>query len=399
MKSVGRDKERGYMRMEQRKLSEKKAFGRFTRAWSFLFLLISLAFGTYTAYSGFVSQRYLLILGALLLLFFLLLFPVLFSYRFKKSRKIFAFVCSLLFSALYITASVYLAYTAGFLGTVSRPGTKSTPSDKVAAAAIVKEPFHVLISGIDSYGDIGDGRSDVNMVASVNPKTKTILLTTIPRDYYIELPHQQGTFDKLTHTGLAGPEETKKAVENLLDLKIDYRLRVNYSTLVNLVDAMGGITVHSDYDFVTLGDEYIFQEGDNEMDGENALAFVRERSAFTDGDLQRNRDQAYVLQAIIDKLTKSPTLLLKYTAILDSLDGTMEMDFTPDQVKALVRMQMDNMDPWTICRQGLIGENSLEYSAYIGDYASVVLQDEESIEKAKAKIHRLESGEPVEEEE
>lgn len=263
-------------------------------------------------------------------------------------------------------------------------------SEIAKPVSVASEPFNILITGMDTTGDISEySRSDVNMIMTVNPGTRTVLLTSIPRDYYVPLP-DVGEFDKLTHTGVYGPDETVAAVEGLLGIDMNYYIKVNYSTLIKLVDAIGGVYVDSDYEFLTYDGKYYFVEGENYLDGENALAFARERKAFPDGDFQRNRDQQKVLKAILEKMSSSSTLLLKYTSILNSIENNIEFNMPAADVKALVRMQLDDMSGWDIRTQSILGGIGDAPCYSLGNaYASVVTQDPESIAAAVAEIQAV----------
>ena len=258
---------------------------------------------------------------------------------------------------------------------------------------VTSEPFNIMITGLDADGDIdNESRSDVNIVATVNPVTKEVLLTSVPRDYYVQLPgFGDSAYDKLTHTGLYGADETVATVERLMGIDINYYIKVNYSTVVMVVDAIGGIDVYSDYEFTTNGqDWYYFDQGDIHLNGQEALAFARERKAFENGDFQRNKNQQKVLSAIIKKMTSSSALLTSYTDILSAVSSKMEMNMSSDEIKALVRMQTADMASWNIESQSIIGElDLLPCYALGGEYASVVRADLASIEDAKVKIYQV----------
>lgn len=267
---------------------------------------------------------------------------------------------------------------------------------------VTKKPFNVYISGLDVSGDIGvQSRSDVNMVATVNPETRTVLLTSIPRDLYVEFPNQQNAWDKLTHSGIYGIDDTIAAAEKLLGIEMNYYAKVNYTTVETLVDAIGGITVHSDYTFVTHGMSvyYQFYEGENQLNGSQALAFARERKSFPDGDFQRNRNQQEVLSAILDKVLSSSTLLTKYTSILDSIKDNVETNMSSKEIKSLVKMQLSDMSGWDIQRQSILGTPGYEPSYAAGGlYASVVLQDPVNVQQAINEIKKTMGIELTEEE-
>lgn len=255
---------------------------------------------------------------------------------------------------------------------------------------VTKDSFNIYVSGLDTEGSIDViSRSDVNMIVTVNPKAHKVLLTSIPRDYYIELPGV-GAKDKLTHTGNHGIEETVAAAEKLTGLDINYYVKVNYTTVTELVNAIGGVEVTSNYTFVThgMGVYYEFYEGVNQLDGSRALAFARERKSFSDGDFQRNKNQQLVLEGILKKAMSSTTILTKYTDILDAVENCVEINMSQKDIKKLIKMQLDGMPSWDIKKQSIIGDIGSEacYMDGLNLYASVVIPDEESVIKAVDKI-------------
>lgn len=255
---------------------------------------------------------------------------------------------------------------------------------------VTEDSFNIYVSGLDTEGTIDvTSRSDVNMIVTVNPKTHKVLLTSIPRDYYIDLSSVNAK-DKLTHTGNHGIEETIATVEKLTGLDMNYFVKVNYTTVTELIDAMGGIEVNSDYTFTThgMGVYYEFYEGVNQLDGSRALAFARERQSFSDGDFQRNKNQQLVLEGILKKAMSSTAVLTKYTTILDSIEDCVEINMKQDDIKKLIRMQSDGMPSWDISKQSIIGGigNEVCYAGGLNLYASVVLPDQESIIKAVDRI-------------
>jgi len=223
------------------------------------------------------------------------------------------------------------------------------------------------------------------MVMTVNPTERKILLTSIPRDYYVTL-HSYGALDKLTHAGIYGPEESKSTIEDLLGMDIQYYMKVNFTTVTSLVDALGGITVNSDYAF-TSRDGYYYEEGLNELNGEEALSFVRERKAFSEGDRQRVKNQQAVISGIINKATGSTAILTQYNDLLVAIADNIEISMTAKDMKSLVKMQLDDMRGWDIESISLDGTGSTEsvYSIQ-GAYAYVMIPDQASIEEAKAEI-------------
>lgn len=267
--------------------------------------------------------------------------------------------------------------------------------EKTNAVDVTEEPFNVYISGIDVEGDISIvSRSDVNMIATVNPVTHRVLLTSIPRDYYVTLPSKNAK-DKLTHSGLYGVQETIGAVEDVMGVDINYYVRVNYTTVVKLVDAIGGIEVDSPYDFTTSGMQSLnghhFVKGINRLDGRAALAFCRERHSFVNGDMQRNENQQLVMEGILKKATSSTTILTSYTSILDAIKGNMETNMSTAEMSSLIKMQLDGMQGWDIEKQAIKGTNGSDYCYALGDQypASIVYQDPEENARAVDKIVKV----------
>lgn len=266
---------------------------------------------------------------------------------------------------------------------------------------VTKEPFNVYISGLDIEGSIDNvSRSDVNMIATVNPLTREVLLTAIPRDYYVMLP-SKGAKDKLTHSGLYGIDETVGAIEDLLGLKINYYLKVNYSTVQDLVDAIGGIDVDSPWTFTTSGMsdilgsvKYTFYEGINHLNGSQALAFSRERHSFASGDMARNENQQRVMEAIIRKCTSSTTILTSYTDILRAVEGTMETNMSESSMTSLAKMQINDMSGWTITKQALKGEPDYDECYALGFAASVVAPYEEEVAEGMDRIMEIMNRKP-----
>ena len=250
--------------------------------------------------------------------------------------------------------------------------------------------FNVYITGIDTTGNISNvARSDANILMTVNTNTHEVLLTSIPRDYYVTL-HSYGAKDKLTHSGIYGVNETVKTVEDLLNTEINYYVRVNFTTVIKLVDKLGGIDVYSDYDFTTSDGAYSFKKGYNHMNGEKALRFSRERYAFNAGDNQRVKNQQAVIEAIMKKVLNSTTLLTKYTSILDSLKGSFQTNIEQEDISKLVKDQINNMSSWTIKSNSLTGTGASSSTYSMGSTKLyVMVPNSTSVTSAKTKIDEL----------
>lgn len=261
---------------------------------------------------------------------------------------------------------------------------------------VTKDVFNIYISGMDEYGKVSEvSRSDVNMIMTINPKTKQILMTNIPRDYYVQLHDTTGYKDKLTHAGIYGVDTSIKTLEDLLGIKIDYFFKVNFSSLQNIVNALDGVDVYSEYNFQSWNG-YNFTKGYNHVDGKAALAFARERHTFTDGDNQRGKNQQALIEAIFRKCTSS-SIITKYNSLLNSLKDSMITDMPMKSITSLAKMQLRDDASWSITSNSVKGTGSSEYTyTYPYQYLYVTLQDEESIKEAKDKIAKVAEGEVLE---
>lgn len=255
------------------------------------------------------------------------------------------------------------------------------------AEEVSKDTFTVLISGIDTYGEIKSvSRTDVNILAVVNPEKAKVLLISIPRDYYVpiysgtqSIAGAEGSMDKLTHSGLFGPECTVRTLENVFDIPINYYVRVNFTSVIDVIDAVGGVTIQSDYEF---GD---FVVGDNECDGEKALKFVRDRYSFKDGDRQRGKNQMKVIEAVIRKLS-NPSLQYDYVKLFEAVKDCVEMNFTDEEVKELIQIQVNEKPAWTVESISVNGTDAHDYSYFYGTELYVMYPIQSSIDEAKLKI-------------
>ena len=267
-------------------------------------------------------------------------------------------------------------------------------------ADVTNQPFTIYISGIDSYGSIATvSRSDVNMVATINPKTKQVLLISAPRDYYVQLRGTTGYKDKLTHAGIYGIETSVGTLEDLLDADINYYVRVNFSSLEKIVDALGGVDVYSKYSFTSskaTGGTYYFSEGYNHMNGKQALAFSRERKRLPGGDRARGINQQAVIDGIIRKAT-SPAIITGYSKILNSLKDSFQTNMSDNDIQKLIKMQLNDMASWNITSYNLDGGDGSEYTySYPNSKAYVMLPYEETVTEAQNLIDRVIAGEILE---
>lgn len=260
---------------------------------------------------------------------------------------------------------------------------------------VTKEPFAIYISGIDTYGKISSvSRSDVNIVMVVNPASKQILLISIPRDYYVQLHGTTGTKDKLTHAGIYGIDMSIKTIEDLLETDINYYLKVNFTSVEDIVDAIGGVEVYSEYTFTSYSN-YSFKKGYNKVDGKKALDFARTRKAFASGDRQRGKNQEALLEAIINKAT-SKSIITKYNSLLNSIDGKYETNMSSKKITSLIKMQLSDMATWNITSISLEGYDSKNYTYTYNQLLYVMEPYVESVDLARDLVDKTISGEKLE---
>lgn len=278
------------------------------------------------------------------------------------------------------------------------------PSDPVND--ISKDAFTVLVSGNDSYGTLQDSntRSDANLLLTVNPKTGTILMTSIPRDYYVELvcPDDdpelacpEGSYDKLTHSGLMGIKSTEETIEKALGIKINYNVRINFSSVVNLVDALDGIDLDikkgEEVDIFYVNSQPGLSVGKHHVDGETALAFARERHAYLDGDNQRVRNQQKVFKAIFNRIV-SPKMITNYGKFMDALAVAFDTNLSGDEISKFVKYELNNMPNWNIESYAIVAEPDYQFCYQSQSYASVVQQNDIMNEVARKKIKAVLNG-------
>lgn len=260
---------------------------------------------------------------------------------------------------------------------------------------ITKNPFIIFISGADKYGtSLAPDRSDVNIIAVVNPATKQVLLQSTPRDYFIPLASSKGVKDKLTHAGLYGIDESIKTLEMLYDIDVNYYFRMNFTGFIEIIDALGGVDVESDYTFKTVDDK-TFEKGTNTLSGEDALSFVRERKAFKIGDLQRGIHQMAVIEALLNKV-KSPAILAGYSSIIQSVGDYFQTNFDYEEIAALVKMQLGDNADWNIVSNHAGGYEEYHYLYTMPNRKqSVIIPDMKTIEESKILINKVLSGEII----
>lgn len=282
---------------------------------------------------------------------------------------------------------------------VETPQEQEIPADRLVGTVNEEESgdaqdgmiFTMFISGIDNRGAlIAKSRSDVNILAAVNTATRQVALISTPRDYYVPLSISGGARDKLTHAGIYGVNVCMDTLAMLYNVNVDYYFRVNFGGFQDIIDALGGVTVNSEVSFTTDG--YSFVQGENYVNGTQALAFVRERYAFASGDRQRGRNQMAMIKAVINKAL-SPELLVRYNSLMDALQGSFETSIPYDTLSSIVRQQLDEGGSWNIVSYSADGTGDSQIPYSMSQYAYVMIPDESTVATAKNLIAQVYNGE------
>lgn len=323
---------------------------------------------------------------------------------------------STLVDALYAKEVQVIVFNEGFVNTVEdryktfsndtreliKHEIETKVEQEVPDTDVTTKPFNVYISGIDVYGKISQtSRSDVNLIATVNPITKKILITSTPRDYYVPLYGEKGKSvsggmpDKLTHAGIYGIDCSINTLEKLYDIDIDYYVRVNFTSLKKIVDLLGGVEVYSDYDFISdwgpngAGTHYKFKKGYNKVNGKKALAFCRERHHFQNGDYQRGRNHQHMIEAILNKVM-SPAILSDFSGLLKESKSMFQTSMSTKKITSLCKMQLNDMAKWKISYANAEGSGAKKVTYSIRSTALYVCEPNyASVQKITKKINKI----------
>lgn len=255
------------------------------------------------------------------------------------------------------------------------------------------EVFNIYVSGIDTYGPISSvSRSDVNIIMTVNRKTKKVLLTTTPRDAYV--PIADGGLnqpDKLTHAGIYGVDASVHTLENLYGIDLNYYVRLNFTSFLRLIDLLGGIDIENDQEF-TVGNTH-YPIGNISLNSEQALTFVRERYSLNGGDNDRGKNQEKVIAAVIKKLT-STDALKNYNAILSGLQDSVQTDMSLETMMNLINTQLESGGSYNVTSQALTGTGNTGLPSHAMPEANLYMMeiDQNSLAAAKAAIQEVMEG-------
>ena len=280
------------------------------------------------------------------------------------------------------------------LKTYTYTRTWEDPSDK----DVTKDSFVLYISGIDEMGSPDQKlRSDVNLLLMINPQAHHVTMVSLPRDAYIPNKAYEGSgfsLDKLTHTGLYGVDTTIETVEDFLDIDIDYYARISFSSVIEIIDVLGGIDVDVEIDFCEQDEnrnkdeahQFCLAKGEQHLDGRQALAYARHRKTEGYDSAGRERAQQRILKAVIDKLL-SVDGISSLSKLFDIIPSYVITNMPSDKIAAFARAQLEDMRPWAI--ESLSLENGVNthimLQAPLNDYSDAYVftrQDVQYIEWA-----------------
>ncbi|WP_059103406.1 LCP family glycopolymer transferase [Shouchella shacheensis] len=250
----------------------------------------------------------------------------------RKTKRVLKILLTVTILAFLVVGSglAYLATQASNAANEAYRGLdRGEKSERRAEAIdIGQDNFSVLLLGDDARPGEERARTDAMLVATFNKEERSIVLTSIPRDSYVEIVGQ-GTMDKITHANaFGGIDMTIDTVEHLLDIPIDHYALVKFQGLEDIVDALGGIEVDVSFtfDFTHDGQFLQFEEGPSHLDGEHALAYARERKhPDSGGDLGRGQRQQQVIEAMIEKAA-SFSSIHRFDDVFDSIGDNMITD-------------------------------------------------------------------------
>ncbi len=324
-----------------------------------------------------------------------------------KRKRIASIVISLLVIITSTLGGVAVNYGNNALKQILEGGIWAEEgSNKDQVAKISKEPFIVYVSGVDTRNspEIKDkALSDVNMIVAVNPQQKRVLMVSVPRDYYLPLDGDPNKMDKLTHAGNYGVECSMKTLSSYFGIKFNYYVRVNFKSVYDIVNAVGGITVKSEYDFSSrysyTGTRYYYKKGTNNLNGDQALAFARERKSFSAGDRQRGIHQQLVIEATANKIASASVLLnnSKLESVLKAINSNIKSNFSQKEIKSLISREIDTIDEkWSFESMSVDGTGDTRQAYSTGSYWVYVMQPKvETVQEAKAAVDAVMAGNPL----
>lgn len=377
------------------KVKDKSKLLLITRILLIIQVLVMAASTVYIGTMHLIPAKFMFLLIAAELVVCGLQF-LLISLKGKKRKKMILRIISIVLTVLILLFTYFgVGYLNAFHSSIKEMTSDEEEYEvKPNAADVTQEPFFIYLSGSDTrnYSNIPDeGLSDVNMVIAVDPVNHKMLMVNTPRDYYVPLEGNSNKMDKLTHAGNYGIECSMKTLEALYDIEFNYYVKVNFKSLVDIVDALGGITVNSEKSFrsrYSLSKKtYSFVVGENKLTGDAALAFARERKAFAEGDRQRGKNQQLVISAIVDKAI-SPAILnpSNFKNILSSVTKNTKTNISNGEITSLFKMQLSNMSGWNIDSISVDGRGATRSTYSYRGNVYVMIPNEETVNNAKTSL-------------
>lgn len=344
-----------------------------------LMLIVSIGFLIMLVITDAFSS--VVLLALLCCMVILMFFATSLIYKKKKALRTIGAIISIAYIIIFGMGIYYLVTTNIMLSKITLSDTEAPV--KPNRTDVIEESFNVYITGIDQW-TVNKGydleRSDINMIATVCPKTRKILLTSIPRDAYVPL-HRTGTMDKLTHTGIYGVDETLNTVHDWTGLDFNYYVKVNFTGCVHIIDAIDGVDVYSPTAFHSSISKYSYKKGWNHLQGHEALYFARERKSFMEEQDQiRVVNQQRVIKAMLDKIMSSKTFLTKYGELMEVISEDMETNMPAEDIKSLVKMQMIDLSAWDIEMQRMTGDYTMKKVASLSsenEYLVLIIKDKD----------------------
>lgn len=258
----------------------------------------------------------------------------------------------------------------------------------------IKDTFNIYINGLDFTGIM----RDYNLIATINLKTKKVILTSIPRDYYIDVP-AYNMKDTLMCLGSLDSEISKEALEKLFNTKIDYTINLNTNSLVNVVDTLGGIEFCSDLEFTTthalvtdtyndsVGKKLHVTKSCKNYNGTEILAIARERMALPGRDRYRQKNCRQILITIAKKIA-SISSLTNYNEILNSFDGLYTTDMNDKVVKNIIKKIIEDPN-FEIIEQSVDGTDGIGVGHLGTSEAWIMTPSMDTVNAASSKINNL----------
>lgn len=275
-------------------------------------------------------------------------------------KRVLLLLVVMLFAAVTTYASYLVFQTKNVTNEIYEPlerDTEETLQDKLNKIQTNDEPFSVLVAGVDNEDGGKYGRSDVLLLATVNPKNESITMVSIPRDAYVYIP-ELGYSDKINHAyANGGIRYTIETVEELFDIPVDYYVTTNFEGFENIVDSLGGIEIDVPFTFTTQLSgslkNFTFEEGPMSVNGNEALAYVRMRKSDPRGDLGRNERQQDVIKQILSEATKISSIP-KFDNILEDVKGAVRTNIPSSQYLEFMKLyrQLANVEIKQLALEG-----------------------------------------------